>query len=104
MFAPLFAVAMLAAFSQQHTTRNDEAPPPADALAADAAANGEATEAVEEAAEEAAEAAEEAAAEAADAAAEAAAEAGGDEAEVCHRRTFYDEFGRRRSRRVCTPR
>jgi hypothetical protein len=87
--------------------------PSAEVVAAGANGDGkghdEAVEAVEEAAEAAAEAGEaaaEAAADAAEAAAEAveAQEDDGDSGIVCRRVTYYDDFGRQRSRRSCGPR
>ena len=79
-----------------------------DAAEAAADATEQAAEAVEEAAEQAAEAAEtaaEAAAEVAESAAEAAADAAESTAHrVCRRRNYYDDFGRSRSRKVCTAR
>jgi hypothetical protein len=83
--------------ASQPVTTEDQAEAAADAVEQAAEAVEEAGEAAEEATEAAAEVAESAAETAAD-----AAEAATDR--VCHRRNYYDEFGRRRSRKVCTAR
>ena len=82
-------------------TVEDEIEAAAEAVEEAAEQVEEATEAAAEAVDEQAEAVEEAAEEAAEQAEEAAEEAAG---EVCRRRQVTDDFGRMRSRKVCTPR
>ena len=104
MILPVFASLLIAAQPMPTTGNgtggNGQPQPVTTEDPADAAqeAAEEAGEAVEEAAEEAGETAEEAA--------EASGEAAEDDEEgrVCRRRNFYDDYGRRRSRKVCHPR
>lgn len=95
---------ILAVFAALLIAQPVETPPPEESAEAAAEAVSVAAERVEESAEQAAEAAAdaaEAAAEAAEDAAEASDESG---EQVCRRRSYDDDFGRRRTRKVCTPR
>ena len=97
---------MLHAIASLVLAAGQPAPDPAPPYGYDQPAD-EATETAEEAADEALEAAEdaaEAAAEAVEEATEAVEEAAEDEAMVCRRQSYYDDFGRQRSRKSCRPR
>ncbi|MGZ8282452.1 MAG: hypothetical protein ACXWUN_05810 [Allosphingosinicella sp.] len=107
MIVKLFAFVLLAAAGQAP----DPAEPAATPAHAEDHGNGqepeeaaEAAAGAAEAAAEAVEAAAEEAAQAAEVAAEAAEPDDGDSGIVCRRVTYFNDFGRQRSRRSCGPR